>query len=137
LVLIPLFSKSAIVEKAKARQSTMRIDPNKPKPTPKPVPSATEQVMQVVKWGIVIVVAVNMFNPVVRMIAESNGWGGESISNELSTPEEREKAAGEAAVFWANREAQEKNAAALDAQKASMALDLEAARKQAYIRPLA
>lgn len=32
----------------------MRIDPNKPQPKRKPVMSNTEQVMQVVKWGMII-----------------------------------------------------------------------------------
>ncbi len=54
----------------------MKIDPNK-QPPPKPVPSATEQVMQVVKWVIVIWVAKSMFTPIFAAINDRGGKFGE------------------------------------------------------------
>ncbi len=53
----------------------MKIDPNK-QPPPKPVPSATEQVMQVVKWVIVIWVAKSMFTPIFAAINDRGGKFG-------------------------------------------------------------
>ena len=54
----------------------MKIDPNK-QPPPKPIPSATEQVMQGVKWVIVIWVAKSMFTPIFAAINDRGGKFGE------------------------------------------------------------
>lgn len=42
----------------------MRIEPNKPQPKVKPAMSNTEQVMQVVKWGMIVCFSVSLSTPV-------------------------------------------------------------------------